>query len=73
MQIMDSVCREDIADSLQGAFDVDSRRSAAELVEYAADHGAPRGVVRTLQRLHREDYRSLRDLWMELADVPVEH
>lgn len=68
---MDTVCRTEIADCLQDAF-VGPPLSAAELVDFAAGHDARPSLLEVLGRLHGPGYRELRELWIELADVPVE-
>lgn len=68
---MNSVCRIEIADCVEDAFS-GTTLSPDDLVEYAAEHGARPPVLQVLARLHGSDYRELRELWSELADVPVE-
>ena len=68
---MKTVCRMEIADCIEEAF-INAPLSPADLVEYAEDHGARSPVVQVLGRLHGDTYRGLRDLWRELADVPLE-
>lgn len=68
---MTMVSRMEIADCVEAAF---SGRavSPSELVEYAAGHGARAPVLDVLGRLSHDGYRTLRDLWGELDDVPIE-
>lgn len=68
---MNTVTRIEIADSLDAAFSTGTA-SGADLVEYAADHGARPPVLQVLSRLHRSDYHELRELWGELHDIPIE-
>lgn len=70
-QIMGTVCRAEIADCLEDAFG-GSPVSAESLVQFATDHGARPPVIEVLGRLHEREYRRLRDLWRELADIPLE-
>jgi hypothetical protein len=46
--------------------------SSSDLVEFATAHGARSPVLKVLNRLEGPTYRNLRELWRELADVPVE-
>lgn len=71
VQIMETVCRGEIADYLEDAF-AGPPVSPESLVAFAADHGARPPVIEVLSRLHEREYRSLRDLWNELADIPLE-
>lgn len=68
---MDTVCRVEIADCLEDAFG-GPPVSPASLVAFAAGHGARPSVLEVLGRLHEREYRNLRDLWSELADIPLE-
>lgn len=68
---MTPVSREEIAECLESAFGP-SPLSAAAIVDYAAGNGARRPVIAVLHRLCHDEYRSLRELWPELADVPFE-
>lgn len=68
---MTLVTRLEIADQVEGLFDGSSIASE-DLVQYAAEHGARKEVLITLERLHGDAYRRLPDLWGELRDVPVE-
>lgn len=71
VQLMEPVCRGEIADYLEDAF-AGPPISPESLVEFAADHGARPPVIEVLSRLHEREYRTLRDLWNELADIPLE-
>jgi len=66
-----TVDRTEIADCLEAAF-VGEPLSSSDLVEFATAHGARSPVLKVLKRLDGPNYRSLRELWRELADVPVE-
>jgi hypothetical protein len=68
---MTTVDRTEIADCLEAAF-LGEPLSSSDLVEFAAAHGARSPVLKVLGRLDGSVYRSLRELWRELADVPVE-
>jgi hypothetical protein len=68
---MKAVDRTEIADCLEDAF-VGQPLSSSDLVEFAAAHGARSPVLQVLDRLDGPSYRNLRELWRELADVPVE-
>lgn len=68
---MNTVTRIEIADCVESAF-TGPPIGPADLIEYAADHGARNPVINVLGRLHEDSYRELRDLWSELNDVPVE-
>lgn len=70
-QIMETVSRSEIAECLEHAF-VGRAVSPESIVEFAADHGARPPVLEVLRRLQEREYRNLRDLWRELADVPLE-
>lgn len=65
------VTRIEIAGVVGGAL---SRgpRSADEIVSFAAAADAGPEVVARLRGLPQRPYAHLRDLWPELADVPVE-
>jgi len=68
---MDTVTRTEIADCVEQVF-AGTPVSSADLIEFAADHGARNPVLEVLGRLHADNYRDLRELWGELSDVPVE-
>jgi hypothetical protein len=68
---MKTVDRMEIADCVEAAF-VGNPLSSSDLVEFAAAHGARSPVLQVLDRLDGLTYRNLRELWRELADVPVE-
>ena len=61
----------EIADCLETAF-IGQPLSSGDLVEFATTRGARSQVLQVLGRLEGQTYRDLRDLWRELADVPVE-
>jgi hypothetical protein len=66
-----TVTRTEIADVMAGALGRGSR-SADEIVSFAVAAGARPEVVAQLRGLPQRSYSHLRDLWPELADVPVE-
>ncbi|MFT7646978.1 MAG: hypothetical protein ACI8Y4_001718 [Candidatus Poriferisodalaceae bacterium] len=68
---MTTVSREEIADSLAGAFEAPPV-TGADLVNHAEEDGARKPVLLVLGRLEGLNYRTLRDIWGELHDVPVE-
>jgi hypothetical protein len=69
--VVTTVYRAEIADCLEDAFGA-SPLSPQSLVQFATDHGARPPVIEVLSRLHEREYRKLRDLWSELADIPLE-
>lgn len=68
---MTTVTRSEIADCIENAF-AEQPISSAELVKFASSHGARRQVLRVLGQLRGDGYHCLRDLWAELADIPIE-
>lgn len=68
VRFMNTVCRIEIADCLEDAF-AGAPLSSTDLIEFAAGHGARSPVLQVLGRLHGPAHR---ELWSELADVPVE-
>lgn len=71
VRYVNTVCRMEIADCVEGAFH-GAPLSSTDIIEFASDHGARTPVLRVLSRLHAPVYRELRELWAELGDVPVE-
>jgi Protein of unknown function (DUF2795) len=69
--VMNVVSRTEIADCVEHAFK-GGPVSSSDLIEFAADHGARKPVLKVLGRLPAHNYLELRDLWGELRDVPVE-
>ena len=69
---MKTVSRTEIAGCLEDAFGGAGALTCADVVAFAADHGARPPVLKVLGRLSESAYRDLRELWSELADVPVE-
>lgn len=68
---MSVVTRLEIASHVESAFD-GSPIERDQLLTCAGEHGARREVMAVLSRLQPRSYRQLRDLWGELADIPVE-
>ncbi len=68
---MTTVCRTEIADCLENAFN-SAPLTPDALVEFAESNGARPQVIGVLGRLHEDAYRNIRELWRELADVPLE-
>lgn len=68
---MTLVTRSEIADHVEEAFSSPAVSPAA-LVDQARRSGARPAVIAQLRRLRRAEYGSLRDLWSELGDLPVE-
>ena len=68
---MNAVTRVEIAECVVQVFDGRAIHPA-RLIEVAQTAGARREVLDALDRLHENSYSSLRDLWPELADIPVE-
>jgi hypothetical protein len=60
----------ELVDHLDTAFAAGAATRDQLLAAAAASHARPE-VIAVLQRLPEQPYRGLRDLWPELADVPV--
>ncbi|MEU5943504.1 DUF2795 domain-containing protein [Micromonospora sp. NPDC047548] len=67
---MPPVTRTELAGHIVMAFDA-GRAGRAELLAAAASSHARPQVIAVLQRLPDQEYRSVRDLWHHLADVPI--
>ncbi len=67
---MRSVTRMELIDHIENAFAAGPATRDQLLAAATASHARPE-VIAVLQRLPEQPYRGLRDLWPELADVPV--
>lgn len=67
---MRSVTRMELLDHIEPAFAAGAATRDQLLAAATASHARPE-VIAVLQRLPEQPYRSLRDLWPELSDVPV--
>lgn len=68
---MHVITRSEIADHIEKAFLEAGTADRSELIATAEQSGARPQVIAALQRLSERRYASLRQLWTELADVPV--
>ncbi|MBM0202409.1 MULTISPECIES: DUF2795 domain-containing protein [Micromonospora] len=67
---MHDVTRIELLDHVRTAFD-DGPASRNALLAAAAASNARPEVIALLNRLPERDFRQVRDLWEEMADVPV--
>ena len=67
---MGTVTRMELVEHIEAAFGSSPVRRGDLLAAATASHARPE-VLAVLQRLPDIPYRSLRDLWPELGDVPV--
>ncbi|MBX7268910.1 DUF2795 domain-containing protein [Micromonospora sp. Llam7] len=67
---MQPVTRVELLDHVGTAFDSGPASRDTLLAAAAASHARP-DVITLLHRLPDRDFRRVRDLWEELADVPV--
>lgn len=65
-----SVTRREILDAVQGTFG-DGRVDRSALLAAAVERGARPAVIATLEGLPDREYGDVRDLWVELPEVPV--
>lgn len=65
------VTRIEIANHIEAAFGP-VPASRADLIAAARDSGARDETIQLLQRLPDKQYARLRQLWVDLPDVPVE-
>lgn len=65
------VTRRRIVRSLQGAFE-DGGSTREELIAAAMRNDADQQVIAALERLRPAQYRDIRQLWVDLHDVPVD-
>lgn len=65
-----TVTRREILDAVEGTFD-DGRVDRSALLATAVDRGARPAVIAALEGLPDRGYGDVRDLWVELPDVPV--
>lgn len=68
---MSHATRVEIADHVETAFDY-GPANRDELLEAAHASNARHEVLAVLERLPERRYRTLRQLWTDLDDVPVE-
>ncbi len=64
-----TVTRIELVDHVESAFAA-GPATRSDLLAAAASHARPE-VIEVLQRLSDIQYRTVRDLWKELSDVPV--
>lgn len=67
---MNEITRSHIAKKVMSAF----RSGPADrqmILDEAKSQGAESGVIRTLQRLPDRRYKSVRDLWEHLPELPI--
>lgn len=67
---MRTVTRIELVDHIETAFTGGAATRGQLLDAATASHARPE-VIAVLQRLPEQRYRNLRELWPELADVPV--
>ena len=67
---MPTVTRMELVDHIESAFESGPATRSALLAAAATSHARPE-VIELLQRLPDIRYRHVRDLWHQLADVPV--
>lgn len=67
---MRTVTRMELVDHIENAFTTGAATRDQLLAAATQSHARPE-VIAVLQGLPEQPYRSLRDLWPELADVPV--
>jgi hypothetical protein len=65
-----NVTRMELVDHIENAFAAGAATRDQLLAAATTSHARPE-VIAVLQRLPEQPYRSLRDLWPELADMPV--
>lgn len=65
------VTRMDILDLVEEAFGREGA-TRSEILQSARDNRADSLTVATLEHLQDRRFRSVRDLWADLPDVPVE-
>ncbi|WP_412538740.1 DUF2795 domain-containing protein [Longispora sp. K20-0274] len=71
MPTVTAVTRAEIADHLEGAFDV-ARLSRTDLVNAAHARGARVEVLTVLETLPDRTFATLRDIWPHLSVVPID-
>jgi hypothetical protein len=64
------VTRIELVDHIESAFAAGPASRSDLLAAAAASHARPE-VIEVLQRLPDTQFRTVRDLWKELSDVPV--
>ena len=67
---MPTVTRMELVDHIETAFEAGPATRGDLLAAATASHARPE-VIEVLHQLPDTPYRSVRDLWPELADVPV--
>lgn len=67
---MRNVTRIELVEHIEPAFDTGPASRSDLLAAATASHARPE-VLAVLQRLPEAPYRSMRDLWHDLEDVPV--
>jgi hypothetical protein len=65
-----TVTRIELANHIEGAFS-SGPATRGSMLAHAAGTDARPEVIAALQRLTDKPYPSIRDLWHDLADVPV--
>ena len=68
---MDSVSRTELAQHIETAF-ISSPVVPAGLLDAAALSAARPAVLAILERLPNRPYGTIRDLWYDLPDLPIE-
>jgi len=65
-----AVTRTELADHVEAAF-VAGPAARGDLLQAAVSSRARPEVIDVLRRLPEREFRSLRELWQELADLPL--
>jgi hypothetical protein len=67
-----TVTRTELANHVQAAFTAGPATRDTMLAYAASSHARP-AIITVIQALPDKPYRTMRDLWRDLADLPMGH